>query len=215
MNEHEPSQKPLNLLFSTWLHPRLSARDVIHNKSIGYILFIITFGYMGSIASGLIDSKLYPDFPLWGVIVLLFTIAPILGIISTSLYALIIWLTGKLFKGVATYKEVFKSLSIINIPYIVLIPIVLIWMLVDPSSLFDATNSENYGFIIVTYIVAIITTIWCFIINIAVVAEVEQLSNWKAFFTIVIPTLALSFIVFILVIIIAFIAVAVGGFSTF
>lgn len=215
MTQPQPSQKAMNLLFSTWLHPKQSTRDVVHHKSMGYVLFIMTFGYMGSTTVGFIDSNFYPGIPLWGIIMLLFALSPIIAILSNAIYAAMIWFTGKLFKGSATYKEVFKSFSLITIPYIVFIPIILIWMFVDPISLFDATNSGNYNFLIFTSIIVVITSIWSFVINIAVIAEVEQISNWKAFFTIFISTAILSFLAFIVILIILLVIFVIVGYFPF
>ena len=55
--------------------------------------------------------------------------APIAGVIGTAISALISWLFGKLFKGTGTYSDLFKGLSLTAIPYIVLVPLYIIWLM--------------------------------------------------------------------------------------
>ena len=63
--------------------------------------------------------------------------APIAGVIGTAISALISWLFGKLFKGTGTYSDLFKGLSLTAIPYIVLVPLYIIWLMTSPDSLLD------------------------------------------------------------------------------
>ncbi|CAM5297345.1 YIP1 family protein OS=Lysinibacillus sphaericus OX=1421 GN=LS41612_14630 PE=4 SV=1 [Lysinibacillus sphaericus] len=47
-----------------------------------------------------------------------------------------------------------------------------------------------------------VTSIWSMVITVGVVAEAHQFSNWKAFFTVLIPSIVGVVILFILLIII-------------
>lgn len=213
--QQHPHQQTLNPFLTVWLHPKITARYVIEHKSMLYVLLIISIGYPGSVASGLINSRLSHDFPIWAILLLIVILSPIFGIISTGFYAGVIWLTGKLFKGLASYKTLFKAFSLISIPYIALLPIILIWLFTDSTSLFYPEQSESYGFlnvtgILITGILISTVSIWSFVIAVAVVAEAEKFSIWKAFFTILIPAI-LIFIVSIIIafLIIIFVAVSI------
>jgi len=207
MNE----QERLNPFLSVWLHPKKTAKYVMEQKGIPYTLFIIAIGYIGSLCAGLLDTELYPMMSLWVILLLLVILSPILGIISNALYSLIVWLIGKLFKGTGTYQVIFKSMSLVAIPYIVLIPFYLMWMFVEPESLFSGDVFGDFIVLpIITLIVTFVVTVWCFVISIAIVAEAHKISNWKAFFTLFIPTIILIIVLVVIFLLIALLILAIG-----
>lgn len=202
----------LNPLLTVWLHPKKTARYVIENKGFPYTLFIIAISYIGVFCSSVIDTELYPFLPIWGILLLLLILSPILGIMSNAFYAVIIWPMGKLFKGIGNYQEIFKGLSLTAIPFIVLIPFYILWMITDPYSLFYTDIEGSLVLPLFTILLTIAASIWSFIISIAVVAEVHNISNWKAFFVLFIPSVLFTILIIIVVIILALIII---GFSTF
>lgn len=217
MNELENpvQQEKLNPLLSVWLHPKKTTRYVLNNKGIGYAIFIICLGYIGSMCTGLIDAQLYPMIPLWGIFLLLIFLSPIIGLLSNAFNALLIWLFGKMFKGTGTYKEIFQSTALICIPFIVLIPFYFIWLFTNPNSLSYATFDGNLIFPVLVIILTIATMIWSCVITIATIAEAHQFSNWKAFFTILIPSIIIFIIVFVIIFVIALIVIGMGSLAGF
>lgn len=214
--EYHESQPSLNPFVTVWLHPKTTARYIINQKTIPYALLIIAFGYIGSFCSGIYDTQIDYYIPLWAIVLLLIILSPILGIIITAIYTGVILLTGKLFKGIGNYKDLFKALSLTTIPYIILIPFYFAWLIVDPQSLFDPSSKNAVSFIsIFVLFLTAVTSIWSIIINIAVVAEAEKFSNWKAFFTILIPTVILTVVITIIVLIIILIVFVALGANTF
>lgn len=213
--ENPVEQEKLNPFLSIWLHPKKTARYVLNNKGIGYAIFIICLGYIGSMCSGLIDSQLYPMIPMWGIILLLLILSPILGIISNAFNALLIWLFGKIFKGTGTYKEIFQSTALVSIPFVVLIPFYFIWLFINPNSLFYADFEGNIIFPIFVIILTIAVVIWCFVITVATIAEAHQFSNWKAFFTILIPSIIVFIIVFAIIFVLAIIFIGIAAMAGF
>lgn len=212
MNE----QQKLNPFLSVWLHPKKTARYVMDNKGIPYTLFIIAISYIGVFSASIIDTKLYPTLPILGILVLLVICSVFFGIISNAFYSLIIWPIGKMFKGVGTYQELFKALSLISIPYVILIPFYIIWMYTDPYSLFYSSFEGMLGIVgIITLLLTVVVTVWCIVISIAVIAEAHQISNWKAFFTLLIPTVIITILFVIVFIILAVIGLAIGSFFVY
>ncbi|MFJ7738334.1 Yip1 family protein [Lysinibacillus sp. NPDC097287] len=205
--QEEKHRPTLNPFISVWLQPKQTARYMIDVKSTGYAILILSIGYFGSLLSGVMEI----DFPVWGIVLLCILLAPIAGLIGTAFSALITWLFGKLFKGTGNFSELFKALSLTAIPYIVLIPFYLIWLYVAPESLLtvDYMGPTPWIFWPAT-LATIVVSIWSFVIAVAVVAEAHQISNWKAFFTVFIPSVIFIFLFIIIAFIIVIGIIGVG-----
>ncbi|MGE7622733.1 YIP1 family protein [Viridibacillus sp. NPDC096237] len=184
--------------FSIWLNPKKTARFVLEEKSIGYaIMFVILSGIAGTII-GTSDTEIYPIMPIWGIILLCTLLGPFLGLLSVSVSSLVVWLFGKLFGGQATYKEMFKGLSIVGIPGIWLFPFMFIWMAFSPVTYFKTDivpGDVSFTIIaVVASIASIIIGVWSIVINVAIVSEVHRFSIWRAVLTILIPGIIFIFI---------------------
>ena len=203
-NETTQQERPkVNPFLSTWMHPKQTARYMINAKSIGYAIFVMFIGYIGSLLTGLIDSNFLLDVSPWIIMLICVILAPIAAIVGTAFSSLIFWLFGKLFKGTATYSQMFKAFSLTAVPFIAVIPFYVIWLFTSPESLMDTNFIGSAPWIFwPTLIVTAVTTIWSFVTSVAVVAEAHQISNWKAFFTIFIPSVIIGIVVFVLIIIV-------------
>jgi len=201
-----PQERPkVNPFLSVWLHPKQTARYMIDEKSIGFAILIMSIGYIGSSLSGLIDPKFMTDFSLWILALLCVIFAPIAGIIGTSFSTLIFWLFGKLFKGTGTFSDLFKGLSLTAIPFIVLIPLYLIWLIASPETLMDTNSVDTIPWLLlITGLVSLILAIWSLVITVGVVAEAHEFEIWKAILTVIIPSIILFIIFFIFFIILIF-----------
>ena len=165
-NETSQEERPrLNPFLSAWLHPKQTTRYMINEKSIGFAILILSIGYIGSLMSGLIDSELFPDLSPWILALLCIIFAPIVGIIGTAISALVTWLFGKLFKGTGTYSDLFKGLSLTAVPYIVLIPLYIIWLVTSPDSLFDPNFIGDMPWIFWPTVLATIVLFIAFVIG--------------------------------------------------
>lgn len=210
MNEMETqSQEKINPLLAFWLHPKKATRDVLDNKNLLYVIVFLSLGYIGSAFSGFIDWDIELDFSVWAILFISILLSPILGIISNAFNALGIWLIGKLFKGIATFQESFKAISISVWPFIYLIPIYILWLLIDSDSLFYMSTHFSF-FSIIGLLFTAAAIVWSIMISIAAVAEAHQFSNWKSFFTLLIFAIIMGIIFFIIGIIIVFIIFAFG-----
>jgi hypothetical protein len=208
-NQQEQEQEKINPLLTIWLHPKRTARYVLEYKKFPFVISLLSIGYIGSLFSGYIDMGLYPDFPLWAIVLLTIILSPIVGIISNAFSALGVWLIGKLFSGQGTYEQIFKASSLTAWPFIVLIPIYLLWMIIDPESLFNM--SDQFGaFSIIGLLFTVAVSIWSIVIMIAAIAEAHQFSNWKSFFTALIFIIILTIIFVIIGLIIGVIIMFLG-----
>lgn len=198
---HKQEQQTLSLnpFISAWLHPKQTARYMMNVKSTGFAILVMSIGYIGTLLSGVMDVGI----SVWGMILLCVILAPISGVIGTALSALVAWLFGKLFKGTATFSELFKVMSLATIPFITLIPFYLIWLFTSPDSLliWDYTGPTPWIYWPAT-LASIVSSIWSFVIAVGAVAEAHQFSNWRAFFTLLIPGLIFGVIAFVLIFIV-------------
>lgn len=201
-NETSRERLKVNPFLSIWLHPKQTTRYMIDEKSIGFAILLMSIGYIGVTLSDIIDKITFIDWSPWLIVLLCVILSPISGIIGTAFAALITWLFGKLFKGTGTYSDLFKGLSLTAIPYIVLIPFYLIWLFTSPESLMDPDFAGPYPWIFwLATLLTFVVVIWNVVITVGIVAEAHQISNWMAFFTLLIPTIFSLFLIIILIIV--------------
>lgn len=183
----------MNVFLSVWLRPKETARYIIEEKSMSYVITILTIGYVGLLLSNLWESNLEMN-PIL-LLILCLILAPILGYVSNSIAAWAFYYVGQIFNGVATYKEMFKALSISSIPNIVLLPPYVLWLFNHPQSLM---NEQYIGpipfYFLPTLLLTYVITLWTFGINVAAVAEAHELKIWKALVTVLLPIIVIVII---------------------
>ncbi|MGN4125589.1 Yip1 family protein [Lysinibacillus sphaericus] len=210
-NETTQERQKVNPFLNAWIHPKQTARYMIDVKSVWYAILIMSIGYIGLMLTELIDKESMLDFSPWLIILFCIILSPISGTIGTAISAFITWLVGKLFKGTASYSDLFKGLSLTAIPYTVLIPLFIIWLFISPESLMDANFAGSVPWIFwLSTFATVVVAIWSVVISVGVVAEAHQFSNWKAFFTIFIPSIIIFIIILVLVLVIFIGAIGIG-----
>lgn len=201
-------QDNLNPFTAIWTRPRATVRYVIEEKPSSFIfLLIVLSGFVGGLLSSL-DSELF--LPVWGILLLALLGGPIGAVVSTAIGSGIYLLVGRLFKGEATYTEMFRAVLTGQIPQVWLFPILLFWMLVFPETYFlesgqlpfEDTNLLSMVFILILGVVSI----WTFVVQCKAVGEAHRISAWKGFFIIVLPA---TVFILIIVAIIAAVALAI------
>ncbi|MEX3622232.1 Yip1 family protein [Viridibacillus arvi] len=209
MNELQETkqQEVLHPFFSIWLQPKKTARYILDHKGLGYAIIFILLGGMAGVLFSAMDAESL-DIPTWGILLICLIGGPFIGLFSSAIGAAVFLLIGKLFKGKATYKEMFKVMGLSSIPHIWLAPILLLWMAFSPETFFrmdsDYLEVKNLLVTLISSLVSFCVTIWAFVINVGVIAETHRFSNWRAFFTIFIPGFVVFVILLIIVIIFTF-----------
>ncbi|WP_107943409.1 Yip1 family protein [Metasolibacillus sp. FSL H7-0170] len=184
----------LNPFLSVWLHPKQTARYMIDHKTMGFAMIILTICSIIALPINFFD---YGGPLSWGFIIATIIFSPIVTIVGMFISALIAWGVGKLFKGVATYTEMYRATSIASIPSAMLGPIYLIWFVVSPDFLLTPDFEGPIPAIFwIAILLSIVLGIWSFVVSVGAVAEAHQFSNWKAFFTLVIPAIIIFIILF-------------------
>lgn len=199
---NQPQKQPQNYeiqpFFSTWLHPKKTAQYLIDHKKWTYALIFVLLGGMASGITGLEDTTYYPTYSTWILLLGCIVAGPFIGIVSVSISTFFTWLIGKIFGGKGSFEDIFKVTSLTAIPTIGIAPFLLVWMANFPLTYFDTGQETNLVTImsaIVFWLVTLVTGIWAFVINVAGVAIAHRFSNWKAFFTIMIPGIILLLVV--------------------
>ncbi|MFP3421977.1 YIP1 family protein, partial [Bacillus sp. SIMBA_161] len=105
------------------------------------------------------------DMAPWAVSLQALVAGPLGSAFGYFLGAAILVFVGRLFKGTATYQEMFKALVTAQIPQIWLLPLLIIWVLASPETfLADRTNVEGNAIVVIMSIVMAVVSIWTFII---------------------------------------------------
>ncbi|WP_434400775.1 YIP1 family protein [Planococcus sp. 11815] len=193
------NERGLNPFTDIWLRTRETVRFVIERKSFKFIILLIV---LTGFASGLIGmmNERSSDMPAWAAILQALVTGPIGSAFGYFLGAAILVLVGRLFKGTASYQEMFKALATAQIPQIWLLPLLIIWVLASPETfLADRTDVEGNPIVVVMSIVMAVVSIWTFIIVCKAVGEAHRVSSWKGFFIVVLPGIIITFIVLLIV----------------
>ena len=196
----------MNPFLSVWLHPKQTARYVIEQKSLFYVIMLVIFGYIASAFSGFENTELYPDFSYVWIFLIVLILGPILGIIMMFITSGITFFVGKLLKGTGSFWDIFKACSLSSIPAIITGPLYILWMFVSPESFFYAT--ETSAFAIVMGIIMIVIAIWSVVIIVAAVAEAHQFSIMRSIVTLIIPAILLVIFIFVVIAVIMLIIFA-------
>lgn len=198
----------LNPFLTVWLHPKQTARDMIDNKPLSFVFLLIAFGSFLALGSGYANTEINNTISVAILVLISLIIGPIIGIIMTFIYSGILYLFGKLLRGTGSFWDVFKAGSLTYIPSLVPGILYYIWMFFAPDSYFSMYETSAFSFILP--VLSFIFGVWGFVINIAALAEAHHFSNWRAFFTLLIP------IILVTILLIAFIAiVGIAFFSVF
>lgn len=214
LDKEQQQQNEMNPFKTMWRQPRETIKYLLLNKSFWYIAFL---GFLGAWASALFerndaanekdyDGKLInPEFVKPNAIIELLTTA-ISGAITVLLGALILafcyWLIGKLFKGTGTFNDLYRGSILTTMPYIIALPIAIIWLVLTPNSFYGIGDMSALGmvFSILAGVLMVISSIYAIVLTIVMISEVHQFSKWKAFFTMLIPAAIVIAIVLIIVI---------------
>ncbi|ANU27152.1 Yip1 family protein [Planococcus versutus] len=193
----------LNPFTAIWTRPRETVRYVIEEKESNFSFLLIVLSGFVAVLIG--NQGAEQGFPLLGVLLMALLVGPLAAIVGTSVGAGIYLLIGRLFKGQATYKEMFRAVLTSQITQIWLIPFILLWILLSPETYFLQAGempfeNESPLSIILTLILSVVS-IWTFFVQCKAIGEAHRLSAWKGFFIIAIP--AIVFIAIVAVIIIA------------
>lgn len=197
--ERIQKEHDINPFTDIWLRTRETVRNVIQYKSTQYIILLIVLVGFASGLVGLMNSR-NADREPWAAVLQALITGPIGSAFGFFIGAAILVLVGRLFKGKATYPEMFKALVTAQIPQIWLLPLLIIWAFAAPATFFaDRMAVEGDPIVVIMSIVMAVVSIWTFVIVCKAVGEAHQVSSWKGFFIVVIPGVIITIFVLIIV----------------
>lgn len=215
-------EKNLNPFLSIWRQPRETIRYLLVNKSFWYIAIISFFGAWASGLVSSVDEKSTKDLseltftkPNLFVEIIMSALSGVVAIfIGAAILAFFYWIIGKIFGGKGVYMDFYKGSMLTMLPYGIMLPLLLLWLIIAPNSFYGITVDSSAIDIIFTLlfgIVAVVLTIFVFIITVVMISEVHQFSKWRAFFTMIIPIVLLVIFIFVLLAIVA--TIVLGSIS--
>ncbi|HSJ37750.1 MAG TPA: Yip1 family protein [Planococcus sp. (in: firmicutes)] len=192
-------EREVNPLTDIWLRTRETVRFVIEHKSAKYIILLIVLTGFASGLIGLMNTR-SADTATWAVVFQVLIGGPIGSAFGFFIGAAILVLVGRLFKGKATYEEMFRALVTAQIPQIWLLPLLTIWAFAAPETFFaDRMDVAGDPIVVIMSIVMAVVSVWTFVIVCKAVGEAHRVSSWKGFFIVLIPGFIITTIVFIIV----------------
>lgn len=195
-------ERGVNPFTDIWLRTRETVRFVIDRKSVKYIILLIVLTGFASGLLGMMNTR-SSDMAPWAAILQALITGPIGSAVGYFLGAAILTLVGRLFKGTATYQEMFKALPAAQIPQIWLLPLLIIWALASPETFFsDRADVAGNPIVAIMSIVVAVVSVWTFIIVCKAVGEAHRVSSWKGFFIVVLPGIIITIFVLLIVFVI-------------
>lgn len=191
----ETPESRLNPFTAIWTKPRQTVRQVIdeQNSRLIFLLLVLT-GYV-SILIGTMDTDFDESFGIWSLVLGGLIFSPLIAAIGNMIGAIITLWIGKIFKGTGTYDELFRALLAGQIPQIWLIPVLLLWIFIWPTSYFTESMDGYSGSDLVLNgilsAILFVISIWTFVVQSKAVGEAHGLSAWKGAIIILIPLLTI------------------------
>ena len=204
LNEKHETEH-VNPFTAVWLRTRKTARFVIEEKTTGFAILLIMLSGIGSGLMGMQSSGGGAGMAGWLILLLALTLGPVVGLASAALLSGLYLLVGKLFKGKATYIEMFKAVAVSMIPYVWIAPVLLAWATLAPDSYFadplaETSTGEGWGTLLVFGTISFVLSIWGIIIQSKAIGEAHQFSSWKGLVTVLIPAVVIGVIIVVVII---------------
>lgn len=195
-------EREVNPFTAVWLRTRETVRFVIDRKPVKFLILLIVLTGFASGLLGLMNTR-SADMPAAAAVLQALITGPIGSAVGYFLSAAILTLVGRLFKGTATYQEMFKALVTAQIPQIWLLPLLLIWAFASPSTFFaDRIDVAGNPITAILYFVLAVVSIWTFVIVCKAVGEAHRVSSWKGFFIVLVPGIIITLFVLLIVFVI-------------
>lgn len=194
----------VNPWWEMWVKPKKTIRTIVdYDNRYGFIGLCFLYG----LAQGAHFSQAFSlgaFFPLWTILTLIVVLAIPVGAISFSLSSLILYWTGKLIRGKASYHDVRAAVSWSNVTAVFSVIFIGIMVLTFREPFFYRKFAENLFHdwrvvLLITFLVAEFTlAIWKFVIFVMSLAEVQGLSGWMAILNIILVIIVYFIFFFLL-----------------
>lgn len=172
-------------LFMIGAFPRATIRFCLMFKPLMYYFFI---GIVAAFSEELIlffDQKYPFQFSLGEIVSTAMYFSVISYVLSTVIISFLLNAIGKMVGGKGTFKQMFRAITLTNIPLIWILPVILFWMQLSPESFFQYGDFPlSTGDVVMHNVGAVlifVATAWCVFLTFKAVQEVERVSIKKTF----------------------------------
>jgi hypothetical protein len=178
--------KQAHPIFRIFIEPRLTIREII-SGNVNQTLLPLSFLYG---LNAILQFFMRGDFSRIGtfkIILLSIVFAPIVGFGMFCLWSAIMYMTGKLLKGHASFAEHRAAYAWSFIPYTVNVVFLLTMLIlvrsnlaIDGSQTLDFTHTFEELLLLASFLTFLATKIWSWVIYINALSEVQEFSVIKA-----------------------------------
>lgn len=184
----------INIVKDGLLQPRKVARFLINDASKKYLFFLMCFmTILAGVASGgdnATDEVMTSGELLVGFVIAV-VLSPLFGVISYGVSAFFMWIFGKIVRGRATYKTMFKALLGVNMPFIIAFPFCFAWMILKPESYSNINNMSGSPIELVSILTMLVAAVWSIVNTVAAVSEAHEITIGEAILVIFLPIILL------------------------
>ncbi|WP_203333773.1 Yip1 family protein [Planococcus beigongshangi] len=194
----ESRSERLNPFFSIWTKPRQTLRQVIDENNSKFIFLLLLLAGYSAVLVSVIDTNSNETLGVWSIVIGGLIAGPLIALFGNLLGAgLSVWI-GRIFKGTSTFEEMFRALLAGQIPQIWMIPVLLLWIFLSPSSYFTVSIDEYSGGdlvlnLILSSILSVVS-VWTFVVQSKAIGEAHGFSAWKGAAVIFIPLVIIAII---------------------
>lgn len=177
--------KPVNVLTSIWIRPRVTVRRVLDRDPGRHVLMItVLSGISNALGNSVQSLGKVPD--VGTLLAASLYVAAIGAVVSILLLYVGSWLftgVGRMFGGVGHTNELRTAIAYANIISMWCLPLTLCAVVVFWHALRDPQNQTLYNVLVAIGVVLIICGVWQFVVLCGTVAEAHQFSVVSAFLT--------------------------------
>jgi Yip1 domain len=190
----------INPWFRMWIKPRDTIRKIVDfdpNYRLYFLSAIYGFVSLLGTSQGLALGRFWN---LLLVLIFCLVLSPIWGYIVFSISSFFIHICGKWIKGKGSYKEVRSAIAWSNVPMIVNVFLWIIMIVIFQQDVINEFPGEivisqsQRAFLVFTFAVQIIVSIWILVLYIISLSEVQKFSIGKAILNILI-----AFVIFVVI----------------
>ncbi|MGM9950411.1 MAG: YIP1 family protein, partial [Lysinibacillus sp.] len=193
MTAQQPSIDDRQPILSIVTEPRSTIRYALDHKDFSYSLYVGAIGGFASALASLAGTPYQAKYSLGEMVYSSFVTGILYFMLSNLVVAFLLSTIGSALKGKGTFKSLFQAMCLTMIPYIWILPIILFWMQLSPSTFFRIEGASwTMGEAILSFtgmFILLMAAVWVFILTIIAVSEVHGFSKWRAFFTLLLASL--------------------------
>ena len=192
--QQQPSIDDREPILSIVKNPRSTIRYALDHKDFSYSLYVGAIGGFASGLSMLVGTPYQAKYSLGEMVYSSFITGILYFLISNLVVAFLLATIGSSLKGNGTFKSLFQAMCLTMIPYIWLLPILLFWMQLSPSTFFYIEGASlTLGGTILSFagwFTILLASVWVIILTIIAISEAHGFTKWRAFFTLLLASLA-------------------------